>query len=203
MLGKPTGAKSFKARIRMEKVARLEAAGLADAEIAAHVGITTAALAGIKTRPEYKVLVRQVATGVISQYDEQLAANSDFQRARLQSMVPPALDALFKAVTNPIDQRLAVEAAKQILDRDGRLAQVSRIGLAAPNQGGFAATQKDVEAANSIVELFKTLKESEGTAGQGGETTETSETTETTETLEASSTSRAPNIGTETNGLIN
>lgn len=161
MAGRKKGGFNFKTRVRMEKAIRLEACGLADTEIASHIGISVGGLAFMKRRPEYQILVRQIATGVISSLDEAIVDDQAYIKQRVQEMVPTALKALHDAVLNPMEPRLRLEAAKQILDRDGRLAQVSRIGLPTQEQGGFAASQSDIDAADAIASIFGVHKKEE------------------------------------------
>ena len=128
--------------MRQQRVARLESMGVSDPEIAEHVGLTTSGLITLKRTPAYKAAVRSVATGVLSQYDEAINEDINFQKERLQAYVPHALTALYDAVTQKQDGKLRIEAARQILDRDGRMAQVSRIGV---------ATKEQLEALEKVV----------------------------------------------------
>lgn len=149
--------KVFKKRMRMEQVARLESLGFPDVTIAEQVNLTPAGLATLKNSIDYKRLRVTIASGVLSQLDANIDTSFEMVKERITQMVPPALNALFDAVTQVQDPKLRLQAATQILDRDGRLAEVKRIGLPTEAQGGIGCkiTDKDDEAANALLAVAK------------------------------------------------
>lgn len=161
MAGRPKGSSNFKTWVRFEKIARLETLGVPDAEIALQTGLTAQGLANAKQSAGYKAVRLRIATGVLSQYDGIIAEDNEYVQTRIREMVPTALEALFDNVTQKLDPKLRQNAAETILDRDGRLAKVSRVGLPTQDQGGFAVTEKDIEMATQLALLVKKQKEEE------------------------------------------
>lgn len=141
----------LKARLRMERVARLEAMMIPDAEIAAHVNLSPAGLASLKARPEYQGIRLQVASGVLSEFDAELANDVNAVRASLRANVPAALQAIVDAVHQKTDPKLRFTAACELLDREGNLAKVSRTGVPLPEQGGSGINTKDDDVANELI----------------------------------------------------
>lgn len=133
--GRKKGGVNFKTVIRLEKVVALEAKGLLDAEIAFQVGITPAGLATLKRNPLYKSIRTRALTGVIGAVDEEIAGSIEYQHQRLREMVPTALQKLADHLLNP-DPKVSLSAIGEVLDRDGKLAKVSRIGAPTEMQGG-------------------------------------------------------------------
>lgn len=150
-------AKSFKRVIHMEKAARLESLGWKDAEIARQIGLTPAGLAMVKQDVDYPSVRDRIKTGVISQLDEQLKDDMDYQRERIRGMMPVALDGLYESAIQTKNERIRLAACAEILDRDGRLAKVSRVGLPTEDQGGVGII--DDETADALATALKTVKQ--------------------------------------------
>jgi len=147
----------FKRYVKMERAVRLEALGKTDAEIAFHLSMSQAGLAQLKRDPQYSQIRTRVATGVISEADSELSNDLKLQRQRVRDLVPLALDALYDAVTCT-DRKIKLSAASQILNRDGRLAEVSRIGLPTEDQGGAGNITDHQTAADLVAALEKSRK---------------------------------------------
>ena len=141
----------------MEKAARLESLGWRDAEIARQLGITPAGLAMVKQDPDYASVRDRIKTGVCSLLDENLKDDLQFQREKIRSMMPVALDGMYELAIQTKNERVRLAACAEIMDRDGRMAKVSRIGLPTEDQGGVG--QIDDETADAlIIALRQTAK---------------------------------------------
>lgn len=134
----------------MHKVARLTGLGLADVEIANHVGLTLAGLATLKQSSEYKAIVVQVATGIINDYDQSLAEDLQNVKDTLQSFVPDALQAIADSVTQKADPKLRLIAAETILDRHGIFVKSQRTQTPPEQNAASFITSKDDEVAKNL-----------------------------------------------------
>lgn len=152
-------AKAFKRLIRMEKAARLEALLYTDAEIAQHLNLTPAGLAQVKLDPDYESVRRRLKDGIASETDNIIAREGEYVRDRIRDMVPAALDSLYRAAISN-NEHIRLRAATQILNRDGRVAEVSRIGLPTEDQGG-AGTKIDDDIASALISVAKLQRDRE------------------------------------------
>lgn len=159
-------AKSYKRLIRMEQAVRLESKGIyKDVEIAAMLGVTTAGLAQIKADPDYATVRERFLNKVITALDEEIGEDVKALRARAKAAVPRALQVLIDNLDNP-DPKVALRASEQILNRDGRLAEISKSSIS------FTETEAtlgkiDEEVANKLVaaKVSAQGKQSGGTQG--------------------------------------
>jgi len=140
-----------KTRWRTETAIRLALInpGLTDAEIAEHVGLTHAGYTQLKRRPEYKQIYTQLTTGILSSIDAELGSDIKNLRERLKSTVPVALQHLADLLNNN-DPKIKLQAIKETLDRDGRFASVTRVGLPTEEQGGFIS-KADHDIASALL----------------------------------------------------
>lgn len=92
--------------------------GLKDEQIARMIGLTVSGLHTIKQRPEYKTLIRDLMAGAQVQYDAALALDADKMREEFAVGVPTAMRTLVEACTQRKDLKTALEASKELLDRD-------------------------------------------------------------------------------------
>ena len=151
-------ATQFRRVLKMEHAARLEAQMVPDPQIAAQLGLSPAGLAQLKQDPDYNLVRTRILSGVISQLDEDLSKDIDYSRERIREMVPIALDGLYENAVQTADKKLRQTACEAILDRDGKLAKVSRIGLPTESQGGIG-TKVDEDVANSLINLLVTTRQ--------------------------------------------
>jgi len=143
---------SFKRRVRMLRAARLEAALYKDPEIAAFLNLSLAGLAQMKADPEYAAIRMQVLTGVVSDAEKELIRDTEYKHELLRDLVPAALRNLFD-LANSQNESIKLKATAEILDREGTMAKVSRIGLATADQGGIGNSIDDETAANLVTAL--------------------------------------------------
>lgn len=164
-----------KARWRAETAIRLEIANphLTDAEIASHIGLTPAGYAMLKMRPTYKTLKQQYTTGILSSVDVKIADDYSSLMERHRKQVPIALQKLYDLVGSR-DEKIQMRAVEQVLNRDGRFAEVSRIGMATPDQGGFVGAA-DANVANNLIQALGTVTKGDSnvTATDSGTSTQT------------------------------
>lgn len=80
----------------------------------------------LRRTPEYIAIRAEVNTGVISTEDQHLREDIANVREELREMVPAALLALRDTLLDKSNPKLRFEAAKEMLDREGTLAKVSR-----------------------------------------------------------------------------
>lgn len=134
----------------MHKAARLEVLGLPDAAIAEHIGLTPAGLANLKQQPEYRILKNQIATGVISDYDQELGEDIVAAKEMLGALVPDAFNALAEAVRQRNDPKLSLAAAESIFDRHGVFVKASRTQTPQETETATFITAKDDSIASSL-----------------------------------------------------
>lgn len=148
----------FRRILKMEKAARMEGQGLPDPDIAQHLGLTYAGLAQLKQDPDYGDVRRRILTGVCSHLDTELADDINYHKQRIKEMLPAALDGLYELAIQDNDKRLKLSACESILDREGKLAKVSRIGLPTEAQGGIG-TPMDDDVANQLATVLLAAKQ--------------------------------------------
>jgi len=152
---KPRKGRYFRRHLRMEQAARLEASGqFSNNEIANILGVQLPTLHQMKAQPEYLIKRAELATGVIVDLQEGLRADADNLRREIQDMLPSALRTLRNAVQRgavnnaPInDIKVGMEAAKEIMDREGTFSKVSKSEIKikeAPNLSVFEQTETDL-----------------------------------------------------------
>lgn len=143
----------------MEMVVRLESSpqGYTGVQIAQMVGMTPAGLAILKMDPEYAAVRARMLSKAITELDLAFSQDIRSQRDKLRMMVPVALDNLLSALDSK-DERIKMEATKQVLNRDGRMAEVSRIGLPTDEQGVGAVTQVDNEIADALANALQGVR---------------------------------------------
>lgn len=141
---------NIKTALRIKKAARLVALGMKDADIADHIGMTPAGFATLKQSVEFKVIAQQVATGVIADYDQELAADLKNVKSSIEDMVPDALQAIADAVQQKVDPKLRLTAAETILDRHGIFVKAARSQTEAETNAATFITTKDDDIATNL-----------------------------------------------------
>ena len=91
----------------------------------------------------------RVMDKVITTLDEDLATDLKGMKSRIRTMVPVALDILFEHLTGT-NPRISMDAAKTILDRDGRLVPVSKTTVVAETAEGHSVTGTDDMVASEL-----------------------------------------------------
>ena len=130
--------------------------GIRDQEIAAYIGMSQTSYSLLKKTKVYQQLHLQYLTGVLSDADSEISQSFQYQRQMLARAVPIALENLVRLASQRVDSKLNFEASKELLDRHGVHAKVSRIGL--PNIEQDASTPKDNEVAQEVLQAFTKSK---------------------------------------------
>ena len=156
---KQKGVLTAKTRLRIEMAIRLEMSnlGLTDSQIAQHIGIKPMSYARIKKLPVYIQLRSQFTTGFLSAADQDIYDSYKINREKLEMAVPTALENLYRLAAQKNDQKIALAASCEILDRHGKFAKVSRTGAPTQEQGG-AASSDDNEVAKELLSALQDIK---------------------------------------------
>jgi hypothetical protein len=118
-----------KVHIKIPQIARWRVAGISDTRIAELLKMTTSGLARILATPEYKEFEASYLNGQLTEMDRRMAGRIEEIHNEARAAVPAAMRCLVEAVTQKKDLRAAIDAAKEILDRDPDRALVkSRTG---------------------------------------------------------------------------
>jgi len=154
-VGSNKGKPHYKTIDRCRIAVRLELLniGLTANDIAAHLGMTASSYSLLKRTQVYKILKQQYFTGVLSHLDQDIIGNTEQLRKTLQAGVPIALENLVHFALRRDNARICMEATKEILNRDGHFAAVTRIGLPTSEQGGFTSKQ-DEETAGELLQAL-------------------------------------------------
>lgn len=123
---KPNGRHTFRRQLKIEKIARYTVQGYSDAEIAVVMGITIQYVSMLRRTPEFMSITTALSTGVISDLDAITKQDLETKQEELRALLPDAMLALRDTLYDKSNPRLRLEAAKQIMDREGTLAVVSK-----------------------------------------------------------------------------
>lgn len=126
-------------------------------EVAAHIGVDIVTLSQWQAQQEWKDLHNQIVSGILSQIDAELAEDINHQRLSLKRLVPVAIQNLADLALQSANPNIKLKASMEILDRDGNMAKVQRVGLATAEQGGVAS-QVDNEVAKLLGEALLAAK---------------------------------------------
>lgn len=137
---------TVKRAMKIEKIVRLTNEGFKDDAIALMMGITITYVSMLRRTPEYLAIDAQVRTGVIARYDRHLLETIDAQQEELKEMLPESLNVLRTILFDRSNPRLRLEAAKEIMDREGSLAKVSKTEIKTRHEYDFDQHEKDIEA---------------------------------------------------------
>jgi hypothetical protein len=173
---KPQTGRNWRSYIRMEQLARLEATGsYSNIQLAAYFGVTLATIQVMKARPEYQAARIAHATGVLNTISNESLKDVENQTAEIKDMVPLALrtlrDALVRgnAQTASVQERkLAMDASREILDREGQFAKVSRSEIK-------VSPEVDLERQTQIHDELRDILNAADVARATGDTTKLDE----------------------------
>lgn len=127
-------------------------AGVSDARIATIVGLTPSGLASLKQRQDYKEVEQEILAGSITQLDQQLALDVEAMKQEFAVGIPAAMRTLVETVTQRRDLKAAIEASKELLDRDPKQTFVkpAQRTLVTPEHlvpaGVLSSMEKDADA---------------------------------------------------------
>ncbi len=104
--------------IKIPQIARWRIAGISDTKIQQLLGMSPGGLARLLATQEYKEYEAALMNGHLSAMDKALSGKVEAIHNEFRTAVPAAMRALVDAVTQRRDLRAALEAAKEIFDRD-------------------------------------------------------------------------------------
>ena len=116
--GRAVGTLNTQTLMRMQRVARMEIAGVSDQQICKAEGFDYAALKYLRSLDEFRELRQDLLEGHLTEMDKALAGRVDILRQEVRQAVPAALRCLIDTVNQRKDLRTALAAAGEILDRD-------------------------------------------------------------------------------------
>jgi hypothetical protein len=122
--------------------------------IAQMCGINIQRFSVLKASPYYRRIHQAYTTGILADLDILVKQNYEISKGTLDMGVPIAMQALFKQAMQEKDLRVQNKAANDILDRHGRFAKVTRLGLATAEQGGVAEVKDD----KAVADMLNALK---------------------------------------------
>lgn len=116
--GRPQGAVGTTTAFKIAQIARWRVAGVSFVRIAEALQMTAVGVKHITETPEYKEYEAAIMNGHLSKLDEALAGRVDLIRNEFRGAVPVACRTLVEAAMQRRDLKAALEASKEILDRD-------------------------------------------------------------------------------------
>lgn len=137
---------------KINLLVRLELANpmLSSTQIALLCGVSINRFSILKASPYYQKIHNTYTTGLLADIDVKVKDNYILSQNTLEMGVPIALQGLLNQALNAKDERVKNKAFNDILDRDGRFAKVSRIGVTTAAQDGVASKQ-DNDAVEELV----------------------------------------------------
>lgn len=144
---------TWKRALKIERIARLslDPAGYSNEQIANHLGCDKQTIVYIRQTPEYQAKMLELASGVVSLYDQDLRQNVDNARQELISMIPSSLMVIRDALLNRKNPNLQFKAALEVMDREGSMAKVSKTSVAV---NVVPHMQVDAEVSTNLMALL-------------------------------------------------
>lgn len=127
---KPQKDADFRKQKRLETIIRLENAAMPQQAIAAMFCISIHRLRRIKESPEYLIARMKITHGIIVEHQASIEQIREQRKEMLTQLLPPALQVLANELQTAggtlAERKLKTEIARDILDREGTFAKVSR-----------------------------------------------------------------------------
>lgn len=149
-------------------------------DIAKLCGLSIQRFSILKSSPLYIQIHNQYMTGLLTNLDTNIKNSYDLSQKTLEFGVPIAIQGLVKQALTAKDERVKNKAFNDILDRDGRFAKVSRIGLPTTEQGGIAE-DKDNKAVAEMLQAMNSVSNGKPKPGSGAPTIDNPPLTGTTQ----------------------
>lgn len=152
---------TWKRALKIERIARLSAdpAGYSNEQIANMLGCNKQTIVLIRQLPEYHAKMLEIASGVVSVYDQQLRENVDNMRAELKSMVPSSMMVIRDSLLGKYGNQIRFKAAQEVMDREGTLAKVSKSSVAVEVKPNMVV---DPEIASNLMQLLAGAPQTNG-----------------------------------------
>ena len=153
---KPDPKIIFKDQRRFETMIRLENAGITEAAAAAMLGVSLRRLSYLKKTPEYLAARMKITYGIVLDN----AAQLDLIREQRKEMLTQLLPAAFQVLANELqtkattiaERKHQVDVARDIMDREGSFAKVSRAEIKPVDAFDF---ERADEASRSIINTIR------------------------------------------------
>ena len=146
----------FKAKRRLENIARLENAGFTKPQIAAMVSISVNRLSYIMKSADYLITRMAITHGIVLDGEAQLSQIKAQRKEMLTQLLPPALQALANELQAPAvtvaERKLKASIVQDFFDREGTFAKISRTEIKPVEQFDF---EKADQASNSLINTIR------------------------------------------------
>lgn len=132
--GRKLGGQNFRRQHRMQIMARLEATGNYSVNaLAKHFNLQAQTICLMRAQPEYIRLRASYVTGVIDTVSDTVQTIIEYQTQEMKDMVPASLrvlrDTLVRGTmqtASVVERKMAMDAAREVFDREGTFAKVSK-----------------------------------------------------------------------------
>ena len=122
----------IKVWLKIEQIARLRCASIADNQIKRMCSISTPCFNRIIRLQEYKDTEEGIYAGTLTKYDQIFGSNIEAMKQLYAAAVPASMRALVDGVLQKRDLKTRLESAREILDRDPKKTFVKD---SRPNRG--------------------------------------------------------------------
>lgn len=155
---KPQPGVTFKKQMRYEKAIRLENAGFGEQAISAMLCISLHRFKKLKQEPDYLAARIKITHGIILDQEGSLAQIKEQRKELLAQSLPAALQVLANELLAPAvtlaERKHKVEVARDLLDREGTFAKVSRTEVKPVDVFSFEEADK---ASHSVLEAIRAV----------------------------------------------
>lgn len=155
---KPQPGVTFKKQMRYEKAIRLENAGFGEQAISAMLCISLHRFKKLKQEPDYLAARIKITHGIILDQEGSLAQIKEQRKELLAQSLPAALQVLANELLAPAvtlaERKHKVEVARDLLDREGTFAKVSRTEVKPVDAFSFEEADK---ASHSVLEAIRSV----------------------------------------------
>lgn len=155
---KPASGQQFKARRRMENMARLENAGFTKQQISPMLGISVNKVSVIMKSAEYLNIRIAITHGIVMDHEGSLATIKAQGKEMLRQLLPPALqiiaNQLQQPATNLGERKHQAALAQDLMDREGTFAKVSRTEIKPVDHFDFEGAD---QASRSILQTIRSI----------------------------------------------
>lgn len=153
---KPQLGVTFRKQKRFETIIRLENAGLGEQAISAMLCISVNRLRYLKKDPDYLSARIRITHGIITDHEASLAQVKEQRKEILTQSLPAALQVLANELLAPAitlaERKHKVEVARDLLDREGTFAKVSRTEVKPVDHFDFEEADK---ASSSVISAIR------------------------------------------------
>jgi len=152
----PNKGQHFKARRRLETIARLENAGFTKPQIAPMIGISTNRLTHIMNSADYLIVRIAITHGVVIDHEAQLSVIKAQRKEMMTQLLPQGLQAIANILNqNAVtiaDKKLQVAVAQDLFDREGTFAKISRTEVKPVDEWDF---EKSDKASTTLINVLR------------------------------------------------